>query len=61
MVDAVLTDLGLDDDFQIIADIPSLVKAGITATPTLMINGNLKFVGRIPSLSEVRKAIQEEI
>ncbi|WP_432662319.1 thioredoxin family protein [Wukongibacter baidiensis] len=51
----------MDDDFQIIADIPSLAEADITETPTLMINGSLKFVGKIPSLNEVRKAIQEEI
>ncbi|MCT4564878.1 MAG: thioredoxin family protein [Maledivibacter sp.] len=61
MVDEALTKLDKDDDFEIIGDIPSIVKAGIMEPPALMINGKIKLFGKIPTFDEVKKAIEEEI
>lgn len=61
IVDGVLTELGKDDDFEIIGDIPSIVKAGIMNPPALMINGKVKLFGKIPTFDEVKKAIEEEM
>jgi thioredoxin family protein len=57
----VLTQLGLDDDFEIIGDIPSIAKAGVMEPPALMINGKIKFSGRVPVFEEVKKVIEEEL
>ncbi|SKC83340.1 thioredoxin family protein [Maledivibacter halophilus] len=61
IVDRVLTELNLDDDFEIIGDIPSIVKAGIMDPPALMINDKIKLVGKVPTFDEVKKAIEEEM
>lgn len=59
IVDAALTRLGMDDDFEIIGDIPSIVKHGVMNPPALMINGVVKFSGKIPTMEEVIEAIKQ--
>ncbi|WP_442870184.1 thioredoxin family protein [Anaerosolibacter sp.] len=59
MVDEALTKLGINDDFEIIGDIPSIVKHGILNPPALMINGVVKISGRVPTVKEVIDAIQQ--
>lgn len=61
IVDRALTELDLDDDFEIIGDIPSIVKAGIMDPPALMINSKVKLFGKVPTFDEVKKVIEEEI
>ncbi|MFT9497213.1 thioredoxin family protein [Anaerosolibacter sp.] len=60
MVDEALTKLGINDDFEIIGDIPSIAKHGILNPPALMINGVVKISGRIPTVEEVIDAIQQD-
>ncbi|WP_330602848.1 thioredoxin family protein [Anaerosolibacter carboniphilus] len=59
MVDAALTRLGMEDDFEIIGDIPSIVKHGVMNPPALMINGVVKISGKIPTVEEVVEVIQQ--
>lgn len=61
IVDAVLTELNLDDDFEIIADIPSIAAAGVMEPPALMINGTVKLFGKIPTYEDVKKVMEEEL
>ncbi|QIB28166.1 thioredoxin family protein [Caloranaerobacter azorensis] len=53
MVDAALDRLGLDYDFDLISDLPEIAKAGVTNPPALMVNGEIKIEGKIPTVDEV--------
>lgn len=53
---------GLEEDAQLISDIDEMAALGIHIhTPTVLINGTEKCSGRIPSLYEFRKWIEDEI
>jgi hypothetical protein len=49
----------MDDDFEIIGDIPTIVKHGVMNPPAFMINGVVKVSGKIPTIDEVIQAINE--
>ncbi|MBB6216312.1 hypothetical protein HNQ80_002411 [Anaerosolibacter carboniphilus] len=49
----------MEDDFEIIGDIPSIVKHGVMNPPALMINGVVKISGKIPTVEEVVEVIQQ--
>jgi small redox-active disulfide protein 2 len=56
----VLTRLNVAADVQKVKEIQEIAKYGILGTPGLVINGKIKSSGRIPSLEEIKKWIQEE-
>ncbi|MFT9497920.1 thioredoxin family protein [Anaerosolibacter sp.] len=58
IVDAALTQLGMDIDFQIISDARDIVKHGVMNAPALVINGEVKIAGRIPTIDEVVEVIK---
>lgn len=58
IVDAALTQLGMDMDFQIISDARDIVKHGVMNAPALLVNGEVKFSGRIPTVDEVVEVIK---
>jgi small redox-active disulfide protein 2 len=55
-----LAELGIAADVQKISDIKKIMEFKILATPGLAINGKVKCSGRIPSLEEIKRWIQEE-
>jgi small redox-active disulfide protein 2 len=55
-----LADLNVGADVQKISDIKKIMEFKILATPGLAINGKVKCSGRIPSLEEIKRWIQEE-
>jgi len=56
-----LAELGLAADVQKISDIKKIMEYSILGTPGLVINGNVKCSGRIPSLEEIKRWIQEAV
>ncbi|WP_081943478.1 thioredoxin family protein [Caloranaerobacter azorensis] len=58
MVDAALDRLGLDYDFDLISDLPEIAKAGVTNPPALMVNGEIKIEGKIPTVDEVVEVLK---
>jgi hypothetical protein len=58
IVDAALSKLGLDVDFQIISDARDIVKYGVMNAPALLVNGTVRFSGRIPTVDEVVEIIK---
>lgn len=58
-MDEALNKLNLNDDFQVISDIPSIVKHGVMNPPAIMINGEIKIAGKIPTVEEVVEVIQQ--
>lgn len=56
-----LAKLNFGADVQKVSDIKKISEYKIFATPGLVINGKVKSSGRIPSLEEIKKWIQEEM
>jgi hypothetical protein len=52
---------GFEDEVQLVTDINVISKFGIVHMPAVIINHKEKASGRIPSLYELRKWIQDEI
>lgn len=46
--------LKLDADIMHVSDIVEIAKNGIMSTPAVMIDGEIKSAGRIPSMDEVK-------
>ena len=57
----VLAQLSVAADVQKISDIKKIMEYSIIGTPGLVINGNVKCSGRIPSLEEIKRWIQEAV
>jgi small redox-active disulfide protein 2 len=53
--------LNTDADVIYVTDMAEIMKTGVMSTPGLMVNGKVKSTGRVPSLKEVVKLIQEEM
>ena len=56
-----LAELNVGADLQKVTDIKKISEYKIFSTPGLVINGKVKSSGRIPSLEEIKKWIQEEM
>lgn len=56
-----LAEMNVGADVQKVTDIKEISKYKVFGTPGLVINGKVKVQGRIPSLEEIKKWIQEEI
>jgi small redox-active disulfide protein 2 len=55
-----LAELKVAADVEKITDIKKIMEYKVMATPGLVINGKVKCSGRIPSLEEIKRWIQEE-
>lgn len=51
---------GFEEEVELITDIDGILKFGTTHMPAVIINQKEKSAGRIPSLYELRKWIEEE-
>ncbi|MGQ9471697.1 MAG: thioredoxin family protein [Candidatus Aminicenantales bacterium] len=56
-----LTELNVGADVQKISDFKEIAKYKIFSTPGLVINGQVKFYGRIPSVDEIKQWIKEAL
>ena len=56
----VLAQLGVAADVQKVTDIKKIMEYKIFSTPGFVINGKVKSSGRIPSLDEIKRWIEEE-
>jgi len=50
--------LGIEAVIEKVTDINKIVDFGITATPALAVDGEVKFSGRIPSIEEIKEVIK---
>lgn len=53
----VVKELGLDAQVEKITDIKEIAQAGILMTPGLIINGEIKLSGRVPTKAQLTKII----
>ena len=57
--EAAARELGLECEFEKVTKINEIVKFGVMMTPGLVINDQLKSVGKVPADDELLKWIQE--
>ncbi len=50
-------ELGLECEIQKVKDIDEIVKMGVMMTPALVVDGEVKLVGRVPSAEELKKIL----
>jgi small redox-active disulfide protein 2 len=55
--DAAAKELGLEYELEKVDDIKVIVSMGIMRTPALVIDGETKLVGRVPSISELKEIL----
>jgi small redox-active disulfide protein 2 len=51
------TELGLDFEIEKITNIEEIINFGVMMTPALVINGEVKLVGKVPSIDEIKKIL----
>jgi small redox-active disulfide protein 2 len=50
--------LGVDYEIEKVSDIQQIMSFGVMTTPALVVDGEVKLVGKIPSVAEIRKAME---
>lgn len=50
--------LGINAEIEKVTDINRIIDFGVTVTPTLAIDGKIKFSGKIPSVEEMESILK---
>ena len=50
-------DLGIEYEIEKVTDINEIMKFGVMMTPALAVDGQVKVVGKVPSLDEIKKML----
>ncbi len=53
-------ELGITDPVQKVSDIQEMLSYGVMSTPALVVDGKVKFSGRVPNKEEIKKYLQGE-
>ncbi len=48
---------GVDAEIEKITEINEIIKFGVMMTPALAVDGDLKFVGKLPSIKEIKEIL----
>lgn len=54
---AAATELGIEFEIVKISDFNEMMKFGVMMTPALAIDGDVKCVGKVPSVDEIKKML----
>lgn len=52
-------DMGISDEVEYITDIQQILNMGLMSSPVLAVDGKPAFVGFVPNVEEIKKAIQK--
>lgn len=53
------SELGVEADITKVKDIKAIMNYGVMITPALVVDGEVKVAGKIPSLEEIKKMISK--
>ena len=56
----VLNELKLEAELVKITDVFEIIDKGVSFTPALIVDGKIKFQGRVPSIKELREILTRE-
>lgn len=51
-------ELGIDAEFTKVEDIKEIMKYGVMTTPALVVDGVVKFSGKVPSKEEIKNILK---
>jgi len=54
---AAIDELGLDCDIEKVTDIMAITSCGVMMTPAIVVDGEVKASGRVPSLDELKRML----
>jgi small redox-active disulfide protein 2 len=52
-------DLGICADLEKVQDLKAIMNFGVMVTPALAIDGEVKVAGKIPSVEDIKKLVEE--
>jgi len=52
------TELGIEFEIEKVTDMAQIIEFGVMTTPALVVDGDVKVSGKVPSLADVKKMIQ---
>ncbi len=56
-VESVVRELGLEAEIGKVSDISEMMQYGVMSTPALVVDGEVKVVGKVPSVAELKKML----
>ena len=56
--EAAAKELGIDYDLEKVTDIEQILSFGIMMTPALVVDGQVKIVGKVPTVEETKAFLQ---
>ncbi|MFH1912884.1 MAG: thioredoxin family protein [Pseudomonadota bacterium] len=56
-VETAAKELGIEYELTKIGDISEMMKFGVMSTPALVVDGEVKVVGKVPSVDELKKML----
>ena len=57
-VEVAARELGLDYEIEKVTEINEIMKFGVMMTPGLVLDGDVKVVGKVPLVSEIKEMLQ---
>lgn len=51
--------LGIQYEIEKVTEIQKILEFGVMSTPSLVVDGKVKMVGKVPSIEEIKKYISE--
>ena len=51
------SELGIAFEIEKVGDISSMLKYGVMSTPALVVDGEVKGVGKVPSIAEIKQIL----
>ena len=57
IVKQVIEELGKDADVEKVEDLQEIVNRGVMMTPAVVVDGEVKIVGHVPSKDEIKKLL----
>jgi small redox-active disulfide protein 2 len=52
--EAAVAELGADADVEMVTEIEEIIEFGVLMTPALAVDGEVRLVGRVPSVEELK-------
>ncbi|HML73708.1 MAG TPA: thioredoxin family protein [Anaerohalosphaeraceae bacterium] len=60
MAEAAAKELGLTYELEKVTQINDIMKFGVMITPALVVDGQVKSVGKVPPLSDIKSMLQQQ-
>ncbi|MDF7807484.1 thioredoxin family protein [Pontiellaceae bacterium B12219] len=56
--EAAVKELGIEVEIEKVTDLNEIMKFGVMLTPALAVDGEVKVVGKVPSVDDIKKMLQ---